>query len=229
MACSPDHAVPKAPRGSAQPLTTSSHPPSTLFDARRPTAANDGTAIIAPATAVPQWRQAPSWRSPATGESPRHLPAPSPNLPRPAIAVCGERSRLDHDAGHHGATTAPRSLLAVCRPRCWTPSPQPTFLDHVRHPRRTIALRSSGWPLQWNDRADRPPRSLQAPMLARITFQNPHPTLFDARSPSVVNDCPPDLPCNIERRSLDQDLPRTLKRNAFECKFAQHCSGSVGE
>ncbi|KAL6300176.1 hypothetical protein BKA93DRAFT_541292 [Sparassis latifolia] len=67
-------------------------------------------------------------------------------------------------------------------------------------------------------------RSTVSPSHRRLALPWP---LAPAHLCSMANDCALDLPCNIERRSLDQDLPRALKRNAFEPEFAQHCSGSV--
>ncbi|GBE89678.1 hypothetical protein SCP_1700020 [Sparassis crispa] len=57
----------------------------------RQTTANDGTSVVASATAEKQPRRPSSSRSPGPDAGPRHLTAPSAKPPRITFARCGER------------------------------------------------------------------------------------------------------------------------------------------
>ncbi|GBE86122.1 hypothetical protein SCP_0806460 [Sparassis crispa] len=70
-------AVVSAPRRLTTPHPTFPQPPSALVDMLRQTTVNDGTAVVASATAEERLRRPPCWRSPAPDAGPRHLPVPT--------------------------------------------------------------------------------------------------------------------------------------------------------
>ncbi|GBE86118.1 hypothetical protein SCP_0806420 [Sparassis crispa] len=173
---------PRVPQGPAKPQPTSLHPPPTL-DARKPSVANDVAAIVA---AMSPWRHL----------HPSHLALPGrrTQLFGGAFVFGGLRAVQPRScrAGHRGATMMHSCHLTVAKaPR--SPTPPPRTLPRrssmrAGPPRRTMALRSSLWQPRCYDPANLPPRSLQAPTLARVTSRHHPPTLLDLRRPSAAND-----------------------------------------
>ncbi|GBE77133.1 hypothetical protein SCP_0100050 [Sparassis crispa] len=119
-------APPRGRGGPSKPLSTSPHPPSALFDPRRPTAANDGDAVGASATAVRRRLSAPTTALPR----PRGAPGSLSTSPHPPSAVFDPR-RPTAANDSHAVQRWPRHKSAkasggLSPPPCTLPRPSST-------------------------------------------------------------------------------------------------------
>ncbi|KAL6301940.1 hypothetical protein BKA93DRAFT_827918 [Sparassis latifolia] len=117
---------PRGRGGPSKPLSTSLHPPSALFDPRRPTAANDGDAVVASATAVRRRLSAPTTALPR----PRGAPGSLSTSPHPPSAVFDPR-RPTAANDSHAVQRWPRHKSAkasggLSPPPCTLPRPSST-------------------------------------------------------------------------------------------------------